>query len=135
MLWRATAVVAAATFAAMVFLAAPGSFEQVRDAPAVTGSAAGTLPAWAGPCLHNRDPSPGEPLLAFCARVEGRVIGSATNSRGETHMLVVGGFHATLVQLPTGTHALPWGSHVTAVGPLNSGDVLRELQAVRVARR
>jgi hypothetical protein len=68
--------------------------------------------------------------LAFCARADGRVIASFAADGGETHLLVAGGLHLTLVELRPGMHAPRWGSRIVAVGPLGSSDGLRELRAV-----
>lgn len=132
-LWRITSGVAGAALAAIMFFAAPGSIELVRHAPGGAGSSA--LPMWARPCLDDPYVSVEGPLLAFCARADGRVVGSVTKSDGETHLVLTGGFHLTLVQLPPGIQRPSWGSRVVAVGPLGSTDGLRELQAIRLVRR
>jgi hypothetical protein len=61
------------------------------------------------------------------------VIGSVTKDDGETHLLVAGGFHLTLVELQRGTRTPSWGSAIVAIGPLTTTDGLRELHALRLA--
>ena len=55
--------------------------------------------------MANKYPSLSEPQIGFCARTEGRVVGFLTKDNGETHLLVTGGFHLTLVELKPGTEA------------------------------
>jgi hypothetical protein len=129
--WRVAAGVAALVLAACIFAAAPGSVEVVQYAPVPASHAAAILPKWAGPC-STRYPSIGETDIAFCARVDGRVIAWATKPSGETHLLVAGGFHLTLVELKAGMHRPGLGSRITAVGPLLATDGMRELRAVMV---
>jgi hypothetical protein len=131
-LWRATAALAAVALAVLVFFAAPGSVTLMRYSPLRITETTSGWKTWAGPCLRRVDPMFRRGQLAFCARVDGRVIGSHTSgTTGETHLLVLGAFHATLVELQRGTAVPSWGSRIIAVGPLSQGDGgLRELQAV-----
>lgn len=131
-LWRVTAALAATALAAIFFFVAPGSVELVKYSPLAGGPAGFALPAWARPCLRNRYPSLALPQLAFCARADGRVVGYVTKDDGETHLLVTGGLHVTLVEIPPGSHKPAWGSRVTAVGPLTSTDGLREVQTIQL---
>jgi hypothetical protein len=133
-LWRVAAGLAALVLAAANMLAATGSMKVVQYAPVPGSHAAAILPKWAGPC-STRYPSVGETDIAFCARVDGRVIAWATKPSGETHLLVAGGFHLTLVELKAGMHKPGWGSRITAVGPLLATDGMRELRAVMVRGR
>jgi hypothetical protein len=72
--------------------------------------------------------------VAFCARLTGRVIATSTKHSGEAHLLVSGGLHLTIVEVPAGRPVPGWGSWVTAVGPLLADqNGLRELLAVQVA--
>jgi hypothetical protein len=131
--WRVAAAIAAAVLAASLFATMPGSVTIVKYAPGQGGPAATHLPTWARLCLQVRYPSLEEHQLAFCARVDGRVIGSVTKSSGETHLLVTGGLHFSLVELKPGMRAPGWGSRITAVGPMGSGEGgFRELKALRV---
>jgi hypothetical protein len=114
--------------------AAPWAVSVIKYAPTTGGPAASSLPSWAQPCLANRYPALTEPQIGFCARADGRVIGFVTKDSGETHLLVTGGFHVTLVELKPGTHRPSWGSRIVAVGPLTTTDGLREIQAIRLDR-
>lgn len=134
--WRITAVLAATVLGAVLWLAGPGSIEVLAHPPVTGLGARGSTPAWTRPCLRDL-PTLGQQQLAFCARLDGRVVASQTKDRdGESHLLVIGGFHFTLVELPSGAHVPAWGSRITVVGPLFSGSYgLRELKAVWVGRR
>jgi hypothetical protein len=135
-LWRLAAGVCAASLAAILFFAAPGSVSLVKYGPEAGGPPASALPVWSRPCvLANQYPSMSEPQLAFCARADGRVIGSFSGDKGETHLLVTGGFHITLVELKLGTHKPAWGSRIVAVGPLTTSDDLRELKAITIVKK
>jgi hypothetical protein len=132
--WRVAAVLAAVVLAASLLAAVPGSVAIVKYAPGQGGPAATSIPAWARTCLQIRYPSLEEHQLAFCARVDGRVIGSVTKSNGETHLLVTGGLHFSVVELKPGMRAPGWGSRITAVGPMGSGEGgFRELKALHVS--
>jgi hypothetical protein len=114
----------------LVVTAAPGSVRVLRQAPA-SSSAAARVPPWARPCVD-------APIVslrqAFCARVDGRVVASHTKSDGETHLLVIGGFHATLVEVERGTRLPSWGARIVAVGPMiGEGYGLREIRAISLA--
>ncbi len=131
---------AATALGALLFVSAPGSMRIVRAVPTdVRFSSASAVPAglpsWARPCV-GQVPDVRQPTIAFCARVDGRVIGSFTKSEPigpETHLLVTGGFHMTLVELRPGTPVPSWGSRIVAVGPLAAEELgLRELKAVTV---
>jgi hypothetical protein len=69
--------------------------------------------------------------LAFCARVEGRVIAS-THGPGpkEAHLAVLSDFHLVIVRLPEGAPRPAFGAHLIAIGPLfRARDGQREIQA------
>lgn len=109
---------------ALLFMAAPGSIQILGRAPAAHS------PAWAQPCLA-QGPQFDAQQLAFCARVDGRVIATQSKRDGETHLLVLGGFHVTLVELPDRAHMPSWGSRVVAVGPMQAASHgLREVKAI-----
>jgi hypothetical protein len=74
--------------------------------------------------------------LAFCARAEGRVIGSNHGpAAGEAHVAVLGGFHLVIVLLPEWARTPPLGSKVVAVGPLfRARDGQREIQAFKFGK-
>jgi hypothetical protein len=134
--WRVSAAICAAALAAILFFAAPGSVSLVRYGPEAGGPPASNLPAWSRACVvANRYPSMSETQLAFCARADGRVIGFVNGDEGETHLLVTGAFHITLVELKLGTPKPSWGSRIVAVGPLTTSDGLRELKAIRIVKK
>jgi hypothetical protein len=130
---RAAAVISVAALCGIVFMAGPGSVRLLVYPPGIRGTT--VIPAWARPCGHEPT-SPRHGQIAFCARVDGRVIESAASSRTEeTHLLVVGGFRVTLVQLPRGARPPGWGSRITAVGAMfTNGSGVREVQAAWVGR-
>src|SRR5437764_14897672 len=105
-MWRLAAALTAAALCTFLFVVGPGSVELVTRAPASGFNDGQTAPNWSRPCFR-------EKLafryaeVAFCARVSGRVLGSRTVS-GETHLFVSGGFHFTLVELPSGLRVPPW---------------------------
>ncbi len=131
--WRAAATFTALLVCGVLVVAGPGSVQIVRHRHAIDSSTAIRTPSWTRPCYgHIQDSD--HPQLAFCARIDGRVIYSdATAASGETHLLVVGGFHLVLVELRAGSRRPAWGSRITAVGPLlRARDGEREVQAVWV---
>ena len=114
----------------LIVTAAPGSVRVLRQTPA-SSSDATRVPGWARPCVD-------APIVslrqAFCARVDGRVLASFTKSDGETHLLVTGGFHVTLIEVERGTKLPSWGSRIVAVGPMIGESYgLREVRAISLA--
>ena len=131
-LWRVTAILAALLFCGVLVGAAQGSIAVISSRPAVSGSSATSWERWctAGQVRQDRR------RLAFCARVDGRVI-TATRGpgTGEIHVAVIGGFHLTLVRLPDGSPTPSLGTRLVVVGPmLRARDGQREVQAFRVVR-
>ena len=120
---------------ALLFLVAPGSLEIVPVQPL---GAATEMPVWTRPCVIDTPPPHGARTLAFCAKVDGRVVASIAKSAsgdGERHVLVTGGFHLTLVELGQREKTPRLGSRITAVGPLQRASYgLRELIALSVHR-
>jgi hypothetical protein len=132
-MWRLAAALTATALCGFLFLVVPGSVEVVARAPLAPVHAGQTTSSWTRPCYRKQIFR--YPEVAFCARVTGRVVGSRTLS-GETHVFVSGGFHLTLVELPSGSRVPPWGSRITAVGPLLRGEYgLRELKAQVTSRQ
>jgi hypothetical protein len=129
--WRVAAALAGAALCGLLALAGPGSIEIVQRAP-VNGSSLDSLtPTWSRAC-YRRVPKLGHRRLAFCARFDGRVIYSKVES-GETHLLLVGGLHILIVELPEGKRGPGWGSRIVAVGPLlRARNGQRELRALWV---
>jgi hypothetical protein len=71
--------------------------------------------------------------LAFCARVDGRVL-SSTHGPGaeETHIAVLSDFHIVVVRLPDWEATPKRGANIVAIGPLfRARDGQREVQAFR----
>jgi hypothetical protein len=129
--WPAAAVLAGLALGGLLALAGPGSIEILQRDPAAGSRLSAGTPAWSRLC-YRHPPRLGHPHLAFCARVEGRVIYSDVESR-ETHLLVLGGFHIVIVELSARARRPGWGSHIVAVGPLlRARDGQREVQAVMV---
>lgn len=126
-MWRATSVIAAILFCAVVVGAAQGSIDVIARHPLAGGA------PWERWCTAGRV-RVDRMRLAFCARVEGIVVSS---SRGpaptEAHVAVVGGFHLTVVKLPSGAPVPGVGSRLVAIGPLlRARNGQREVQAFRL---
>jgi hypothetical protein len=116
---------------AVLVLAGPGSVQLFSDAKA-SAVPAGRVPKWIRPCL--RAAPLGALRVGQCARVDGRVVASQTKAGGETHLVVVGGFHAMVVEVEPGAHLPGWGSRVVAVGPLIGTTLgLREMRALTLS--
>ncbi len=129
-LWRVSAALAALLLCGLLLASAQGSLTVLTHRPPAAGRGAAALPAWAGRCTTGH-PREDRKRLAYCARIEGRVI-DATHGPGprETHVAVVGGFHIVLVRLPEGAPTPSWGTHIVAIGPLfHARDGQREVQA------
>jgi hypothetical protein len=124
-------MLAAAALCGLIALVGPGSVEILQHAPVAGTTLNAGTPAWSRAC-YNHPPRLGHPQLAYCARIEGRVIYSSVGSR-DTHLLVVGAFHLVIVELSAQARIPGWGSHIVAVGPLlRARNGQRELQAVSV---
>jgi hypothetical protein len=119
---------------AVVLAGAPGSLTVLAQRPATDGTGALAEPSWVRWCTRDK-PREDRVRLAFCARVEGRVIGSTHGpAAGEAHVAVLGDFHVVIVRLPEWADAPSWGSQVVAIGPLfRARDGQREIQAFRFA--
>ncbi len=131
-LWRVCAALAVLLLCVVLALCAQGSLTVLTRRPAA-GAGGADAPGWTRWCTRGtvrRD----RVRLAFCARVDGRVVGSTRGpSPGEAHVAVIGGFHLTIVRLPEGARRPSLGSHVVAVGPLlRARDGQREIQAFEV---
>ncbi len=129
--WRATAALAAMLLCGLLLASAQGSLTILTHRPpAARRGIAAAPPAWTHWCATGearRD----RKRLAYCARIEGRVIDS-THGPGphEVHVAVLGDFHIVLVRLPEGAPTPSWGAHVVAIGPLfRARDGQREVQA------
>ncbi len=131
-LWRVCAALAAVLLCTVLALCAQGSFEVLARWRA-PGAGVNGSPAWARWCSRGtvrRD----RVRLAYCARVEGRVISSTVGpASGEAHVALIGGFHLTIVRLPDWARRPALGSAIVAIGPLlRARDGQREVQAFEV---
>ncbi len=129
-LWRVTAAAAGLLLCGLLLASAQGSLTILTHRPSAAQGDTAALPAWAGWCTKGQ-PREDRKRLAYCARIEGRVIDS-THGPGplETHVAVVGDFHVVLVRLPEAAPTPSWGTHIVAIGPLfRARDGQREVQA------
>lgn len=129
-LWRVTAALAALLLCGLLLASGQGSLAILPHRPSAAAGRDAALPAWEDWCTKG-EPREDRKRLAYCARIEGRVIDS-THGPGprETHVAVVGGFHVVLVRLPEGAPTPSWGTHIVAIGPLfRARDGQREVQA------
>jgi hypothetical protein len=134
-LWRVTAAISALLLIALLAAASQGSISVIMRGPLTTGPAARTQPSWTAWCTRG-EARQDRRRLAFCARVDGLVIGS-THGPGEkeTHVGLISDFHFVVVLLPDGARTPSWGSRVVAVGPLlRARDGQREVQAFKLVR-
>jgi hypothetical protein len=130
-LWRVTAVLAALLLGGLTFACAQGSLAVIATRPATQAQAA-ALPSWAPWCTRGV-PRKERLRLAFCARVEGRVLES-THGPGpeEAHVAVISDFHIVVIRLPDWEPTPKRGTNVVAIGPLfRARDGQREVQAFR----
>jgi hypothetical protein len=131
-LWRITAALSTLLLCGLVLACAQGSLTIVdyQQSPATRGAAA--PPSWVRWCSRG-NAREDRKRLAFCARVDGRVIASTRGpAAGEAHLAVLSDFHVVIVLLPEGAARPKWGAHVVAIGPLfRARDGQREVQAFR----
>jgi hypothetical protein len=132
-LWRAAAAALSALLLCGLALGcAQGSLTIIIHQPAADGKQAAALPSWEHWCTRGT-PRQDRKRLAFCARVDGRVVYS-THGPGplETHVALIGDFHIVIVRLLSGAATPANGARVVAIGPLfRARDGLREVQAFR----
>jgi hypothetical protein len=131
-LWRFTAVLAALLLGGLVLVCAQGSLTIIGRQP-VAGSQSAVLPSWEHWCTSGT-PRKERKRLAFCARVEGRVISSTYGPKpGEAHVAVISDFHIVVVRLPERAATPKRGARIVAIGPLfRARDGQREVQAFRL---
>jgi hypothetical protein len=132
-LWRVTAALSALLLCVLLVGAAQGSVSIIGSRPAAAHPS--RLPSWEQWCRRGqvrRD----RQRLAYCARVDGIVIGTTHGpGAGEEHAAVVGDFHLVIVRLPDYARAPSLGTHLTAIGPLvRARDGQREVQAFTLQR-
>jgi hypothetical protein len=140
-LWRATAALSAVLLGALLLACAQGSLTVIsrrpalRDAPtrgAAAQQGAAAQPSWVSWCTSG-EAREDRRRLAFCARVEGRVL-AATHGPApqEAHLAVLSDFHIVIVRLPEGVATPARGTRIVAIGPLfRARDGQREVQAFR----
>jgi hypothetical protein len=116
-LWRVTAALSALLLGGLVFVCAQGSPTIIAHKPATDGQHA-AAPSWEPWCTRGI-PRKERERLAFCARVEGRVLTSTHGpAAGEAHVVVISDFHIVVVRLPTWAATPDRGANIVAVGPL-----------------
>lgn len=130
-LWRATAALAALLLCGLVFVCAQGSLAIIAHKPAA-GRQHAAAPSWEPWCTRGT-PRRGRIRLAFCARVEGRVLAWTHGPNpDEAHVAVIGDFHIVVVRLPDWEATPKRGANIVAIGPLfRARDGQREVQAFR----
>jgi hypothetical protein len=132
-LWRASAALAALLLGALLLACAQGSLTIIARRPTTPGATAHGAPvqqSWVRWCTSG-EAREDRKRLAFCARIEGRVL-SATHgpAPGEAHLAVLGDFHIVIVRLPEGVPTPARGTRILAIGPLlRARDGQREVQA------
>jgi hypothetical protein len=134
-LWRVSAALSALLLLAVLLACEQGSLTVIAARPttarqAAAADAAAALPSWERWCTRG-EPREDRRRLAFCARVEGRVLGTTHGpAPGEAHLAVLGDFHLVIVRLPDWVATPARGTRVTAIGPLfRARDGQREVQA------
>lgn len=125
-LWRTTAALSALLLCGLVLICAHGSLTIIARRPGVI------LPPWEPWCTLGI-PRKERERLAFCARVEGRIIASTRGPNpDEAHLAVISDFHLVLVRLPNWEAVPSRGENIVAIGPLfRARDGQREVQAFR----
>lgn len=134
-LWRVTAALSALLLCALVLVSAQGSFTIIARPLAAGGRGVAAPPSWARWCTRGV-PRQDRRRLAFCARVDGRVLSSTVGpAPGEAHLALLSDFHIVIVRLPDWTSRPGRGAHVLAIGPLfRARDGQLEVQAFRFER-
>jgi hypothetical protein len=131
-LWRVTAALAALLLCALLLVCAQGSLTILAHKPAANSQGATAPPSWEPWCTSGT-PRKERERLAFCARVEGRVIASTHGPQpDEAHVAVISDFHIVLVRLPNWETTPKRDAKIVAIGPLfRARDGQREVQAFR----
>jgi hypothetical protein len=123
-------VLSAVLLCGLVLVCEQGSLTIITHKPAISRVRTAALPSWMKWCSRGV-PREERIRLAFCARIEGRVIASTQGPNpGEAHVAVISDFHLVLVRLPSWDAAPKKGARVVAIGPLfRARDGQREIQA------
>jgi hypothetical protein len=132
-LWRLTAALSALLLCGLLVAASQGSTSVIFKRPHEARFSPGRKLSWLRWCSHGvvrHD----RLRLAFCARVEGRVLDSTHGpGPGEIHVAVLSDFHLFIFRLPDGSATPSMGARIVAVGPLvRARNGQRELQAFKV---
>ena len=132
-LWKVTTVLSALLLAAVVYLAAQGSFQIVLTAPGTTPARGQGWTRWCSDGQVRTD----RRQIGYCSRVTGIVLASTHGpAAGESHLAIVGDFHLFIVRMPDRASDPGPGTHIEVVGPLvRARDGEREVQAFRWWRR
>ena len=130
-LWRVATAASAPLLCGLVLVCAQGSLVIISHRPASIAQDAAS-PPWVRWCMRGA-PREDRRRLAFCARVDGRVISSTTGpDPGEAHLALLSHFHIVLVLLANWTPRPARGARVVAIGPLfRARDGQREVQAFK----
>ena len=136
-LWRVTAALSALLLCGLVFVCSQGSLAIIAARPPAAHASAAhptaSSPAWARWCTRGT-PREDRIRLAFCARVDGRVLGSTVGpGQHEGHLALLSHFHLVLVRIDESIAMPSRGARVIAIGPLfRARDGQREVQAFRL---
>jgi hypothetical protein len=121
----------------LLFVCSQGSLTIIASRPAAArhSSAHSTAnsPTWERWCTRGI-PREDRIRLAFCARVDGRVLGSTVGpGQYEAHLALLSHFHLVLVRIDEPITMPGRGARVIAIGPLfRARDGQREVQAFRL---
>jgi hypothetical protein len=128
-LWRVTAALSALLLCGLVLVCAQGSLTIIARRPSADALGVPSWERWCTSGIPRRE----RKRLAFCARVQGRVIASTHGPYpDEAHIAVIGDFHVVLVRLPNWEATPERGADIVAIGPLfRARDGQREVQAFR----
>ena len=131
-LWRVTAALSALLLCGLVLVCSQGSLTIIANQPATATRGAAAQPPWEPWCTRGF-PRKERKRLAFCARVEGRVLASTHGPQpDEAHIAVISDFHIVVVRLPNWETTPSRGARIVAIGPLfRARDGQREVQAFR----
>jgi hypothetical protein len=133
-LWHATALLSALLLCALLLVCSQGSLTIVAARPPRFGHTSATSNSWLRWCTRGH-PRDDRTRLAFCARVEGRVLASTRGPEpGEAHIAVISDFHLVIVRLPDYAPRPARGTQIVAIGPFfRARNGQREVQAFRLA--
>ena len=128
-------MLAALLLCGLVIACAQGSLTVIASRPTTsTLRSDAQASSWVRWCTRGH-PRQDRRRLAFCARVNGRVLAVTHGpAAGEAHAAVISDFHIVIVRLPDDALAPSRGARILAIGPLfRARDGQREVQAFRLA--